>query len=142
MLTIISNRRESTMRAVLLIASLVAIGCGPGSSGSHQPIYTCIHGNSGIILLDWTIKGQPPSTMSCSGLTKITLDLRTDDCGEVEIDPIPCTLDKFLYEELPEGGGEVILYGIASDGSVKASGMARVTLGTTQPAAPTPVSMN
>ncbi len=130
------------MRAVLLIASLVAIGCGSGVNPGHQPIVACIHGNNGIILLDWTIKGKPASTMSCSGLAKLTLYLQTDDCGEVEIDPVPCTLDKFRYDGLPEGGAEVVLYGIASDGSVQVTGMARDTLGTTLPMTPTPIALD
>ncbi len=104
--------------------------------------FGCAEPSDGIILLDWTIDGQAPGLTSCSGIAKLSLFLDNQFCGEVEIDPVPCTLDKFRYDTLPEGPAQVTLQGFDSHGVIKVQGTAMVNLTATLPAKPTPVALH
>jgi hypothetical protein len=95
----------------------------------------------GILLIDWTVHGQAASTASCSGVDKITLFLDSQLCGQVEIEPIVCAMDKLRYDELPEGPGEVVLQGTDARGRLVVSGSAMVDLTTAVPSQPTQLAL-
>ena len=128
------------MRAIFACA-LVLAACGSSHVNPGGP-FGCPERSDGIILLDWTVDGQAPSMTSCAGIAKMSLFLDNQFCGEVEIDPVPCALDKFRYDTLPEGPAEVLLQGFDSRGVIKVQGTAMVTLTATLPAKPTPVSLH
>ncbi len=98
--------------------------------------------STGILLLDWTVHGRPAGTASCTGVAKLTLYLTSQLCGDVEIDPIPCALDRFRYDELPLGPAEVVLQGVDVHGALQVSGSAALDLTPTVPAKPTPVTLD
>jgi hypothetical protein len=131
------------MRA-LITCALVLCGCGSGSRSTvgSFPTGICPNGEQGILLIDWTVRGSLPSTMSCSGISKITLYLDNPLCGEVQIDPIACALDKFRYDDMPEGQAELVLQGVDANGVLQLSGSATVTLTGTLPAKPTTVALH
>jgi hypothetical protein len=120
------------------VATLVlsASACGPPQE-HVSGIQACWRGNDGIILLAWTIRGSAPSSASCSSADHITLTLATDGCGTVEIDPIPCTLDKFRYDHLPQGNAIVSLAAVDARDVALFSGSAPVDLSPQLPSTPT-----
>ena len=130
------------MRASIACALLLIAGCNAGSrpSGGGGG-FACPTGMNGILLIDWTVHGSLPSTQSCSGIANITLFLDNPLCGDIQIEPIACALDKFRYDEMPEGDAEVTLRGVDTQGKVMLMGSAPITLTKTLPAKPTTVPL-
>ena len=93
------------------------------------------------MLVDWTVHGSLPSTQSCGGIANLTLFLDNPLCGDIQIEPIACALDKFRYDEMPEGDAEVTLRGVDTQGKVMLMGSAPITLTKTLPAKPTTVPL-
>jgi hypothetical protein len=130
------------MACALVACAAVAVGCssntravGGGITQGYCP------GGNGVLLIDWTVHGSLPSTQSCSGIANITLFLDNPLCGEIQIDPISCALDKFRYDKMPEGQAEVTLQGVDMYGAVKLSGSAPLNLTNELPAKPTTVPL-
>jgi hypothetical protein len=96
---------------------------------------------NGILLIDWTVRGAAPGMQSCSGISKLSLFLDFQLCGEVEIDPISCTLDKFRYDDMPVGQAQVTLQGFDKNGVLTIGGSALLNVTPTLPAKPTTVAL-
>jgi hypothetical protein len=133
---------RASIACALVACAVVAVGCGSNTRavGGGIPQGYCPGGN-GILLIDWTVHGSRPSMTSCSGIANLTLFLNNPLCGEVQIDPISCELDKFRYDELPLGQAEVTLQGVDATGVIKVSGSAPLTLTTDLPAKATTVAL-
>jgi hypothetical protein len=108
--------------------------CGPPDTGSgtQGPL------GDGRLLIAWTIGGQPASATACAGIDHLTLALFADTYGEVDIEPVPCSLTKFRYDALPEGSGVVRLDAIDASGCYVGSGASYITVSPTLPASPDP----
>ena len=129
------------MRVLVACASLWLVACGSSPRiGGGGGIAGCPAMN-GILLIDWTVRGQAASTASCAGVANITLYLDSQQCGQVSIEPIECAMDKLRYDHLPEGPGEVLLQGSNVRGAPVVSGSAMVNLTATLPAQPTTVPL-
>jgi hypothetical protein len=125
----------------LFVAALAA--CGGGTGYRVGPIagdgrYAC-PGQSGILSLAWTVSGSVPSTEACAGVDHLELTLAPDACQGVLIEPIPCALDRFRYDHLPEGPATVQLQSVG--GTRRIGGSARVDLSPAVPAVPTPLDL-
>jgi hypothetical protein len=126
--------------AILTLLAGTLIGCGGRPTGDGGPCY-CPAGNGGILSLRWTLNGGPPSTQNCMPYDHLLLSLRNDRCCEIQIEPIPCTQDHWQYQTLPQGPATVTLDAVNALGQTVLSGSARVTLGITLPATPTPIDL-
>ncbi len=126
--------------ALFVIFMTTAAGCG---SPAHPVIGAgCRTASDGILSLAWTVRSQVPSAASCATISHLDLYLTPDQCtGSVEISPVDCTLDRFRYDNLPEGGALVELEAVGPSGALVAQGTARVTLGPQVPATPDPLDL-
>ncbi len=82
--------------------------------------------------------GAPPSTASCARVDHLQLTLAYSDGSGVDIAPIPCTLTRFRYDNLPEGDATVEIDALDGSGCPVATGQAALHLAPTIPAAPSP----
>ena len=127
--------RALRLTIVLLGIGGIGAGCGDdGSSGAH-----C---GPGILLLSWTIKGQPPTAdQGCRGVDTLGVELHSD-CSVVTVDPIPCINGaRWEYDQLPGGENFVILSALDSKQNVLAQGTVMTTLDATVPAMPVPIDL-
>jgi hypothetical protein len=116
-----------------LVGLAIGAGCGgltPSASQSYVP-------GQGIVLLDWTIGGQPPSATACAGVDHLDLHVNIGS-GGVIIEPIPCTLTRLRYDHLPDGPGTVDVNAYDATGCIVSAGSADIVIGDTVPAAPSP----
>jgi hypothetical protein len=133
--------RAARKSAALLVAALVA-GCGSGTGhGGGGGFSACPAGMNGILFIDWTVRGAAPGMTSCDGIVKLTLFLDNQLCGEVQIDPISCALDRFRYDQLPLGPAMVTLQGYDARDVLQIAGSGPVTLTAMLPAAPTTIAL-
>src|SRR4051812_19520790 len=94
-------------------ALLTLFACSDGYSEYDQrppPDYT--GPSNGRFLIDWTIGGLPASADACSGVDHLVLALYSDDGRDITIEPIPCSLTRMRYDQLPDGPGTLRLDGI------------------------------
>lgn len=118
-----------------LAIALTTIGCG-GGGGNHG----CPPGH-GIVLLSWTVRGQPAGADSCKAIDHLLLQLQTS-CGTVEIEPIPCIQGAhWEYDNLPEGDAGAVLQALDARAAVTLIGSAVTHLSVVKPSAPTPIDL-
>jgi hypothetical protein len=135
---LVDPRSTTLMRAMrnLMLLVILAAGCGsaPGFGNPHvvENGGGCSGAQEGIIVLAWTIRGAAPTATTCTGM--LSLDLEFADCG-VTIEPIPCALDHWRYDHLPEGVATATL---SSSG---VSGTATVDLSSSVPSSPTAIDL-
>ena len=123
----------------MLVSVAGAAGCGstsgPGSGGNGAG------GNQGIVWLSWTVKGAAVSDAACMGIDHLTLTMQTE-AGDLEIEPIPCLRGLgWEYDGLPEGFSVVVLDAFDAQGMNTLEGVTNVTLTSSKPASPAPVSL-
>jgi hypothetical protein len=121
---------KTTLPAILFLSAVA--GCGGGGGTRATFGIGCRGGQDGILLLSWSL--------ACTRVDHMALDLSSQGCG-VEIEPIPCKLDRFRYDHLPEGPGIVTIVAVDADGYTLQSGSAMVDLTTALPPSPTPVTL-
>lgn len=126
----------------MLALALALAGCGdaPGYTLTHNG-GGCSQPSDGILSLSWTLRGAAATATSCAGIDHLEVDMTAGNCG-VTISPVPCALDKWRYDELPDGPATVTLTAVDGHGNAVESGSAQLTLGTTPPATPVPVALN
>ena len=123
----------------LLVAVVTLAGCGlPGPTSSTR---RCRAPSDGIVSLSWTINAAPPDTISCAGIDQLEMRLDVAGC-EAHIAPVPCAIDKWRYDGLPEGSGSVELVAYDAGGRSLGSGRALIEVGPTLPAAPTRIDIS
>jgi hypothetical protein len=142
MLRSIARHRFQSLLTTLAAAGFFAACGGGASSGGPQPVRTepCLQAQDGILSLSWTVDGQAPTSSACAGIDHLELFLSTSGC-DVEISPVPCTLDRFRYDQLPDGPAAVMLDAVDGNGRAVGSGTAQVDLTATVPAAPVPLAI-
>lgn len=126
------------MRALGLAILLLVAGCGSGGNGNGGQSQC----PDSIVLLSWTIKGQPPTAdQGCRGVSSLAVELRSD-CNDVSIEPIPCINGaRWQYNELPGGSNFVILDALDNNQRVIGEGTAMITLDANVPATPTAIDL-
>jgi hypothetical protein len=123
------------VRTSLLVIVVTLAACGEPtlhSSGFNH----CNVPQDGILLLQWTVHGAPPSATSCAGIDHLVLDFETESCGSGTIEPVPCTLTKFRYDDLPEGQAAITLTAVDAQGNPVARGSTQFDLEPNASAAP------
>jgi hypothetical protein len=118
----------------LLLLALLA-GCDSGNVLLARHHGTCNTPGDGVLLLAWTIRGAAPSTASCAGIDHLTVDVENAQCG-VTIEPVPCGLDRWRYDNLYEGPVTVVVSALNSNGLTVASGSTAVDLTSSVPGSP------
>src|SRR5579883_1415903 len=108
-------------------------GAQPQAQSNGAPV-----AGDGKLFIDWTLGGAPPSTASCARVDHLQLTLAYSDGSGVDIAPIPCTLTRFRYDNLPEGDATVEIDALDGSGCPVATGQAALHLAPTIPAAPSP----
>lgn len=136
------------MRPVLRLAARLAVplllgaGCslqdGPAVPSENDPPINPAPLGPGRIFIAWTIDGRAPDPAMCEAIDQLALKLAYPGRGAVTIKPIPCVLDRFRYDGLYVGDAELTLTGFDAKGCVLTTGAATTTVGTTQPATPSP----
>jgi hypothetical protein len=133
--------RTASLAAAALAIGLGACGdlTGPGgappSAGPSAPI------GDAKVLIDWTLGGAAPSAAGCAAVDHLQLVL-VSDVDQVGIAPIPCTLTRFRYDNLPGGANTVQLFALDAAGCQLAqSPPVSVTLSATLPATPTRLAL-
>jgi hypothetical protein len=124
--------------AALAMGGLAA-GCwndpGPTAEGTNgAPAPT----GAGRISIAWTLGGQPASSASCAGVDHLILELQYNGGGGVEISPIPCTIGRLRYDQLPEGAADLILSAVDASGCETWRGQSTLTVAADLPASPAP----
>src|SRR5689334_19621348 len=124
-------------RALLLLPLLIGCGIDGGSTLVR-------HGHcgslDGVISLSWTLQGQVPSATSCQGIDHLSIDINDGTCGAT-ISPVPCALDKWLYQNLPVGNTTVTIEALDRGGITVAGATQVVPLSSTIPDFPTPIDL-
>ncbi len=117
---------------------LLALGAGsctitpPSSEGC----------DTGVLYISWTIDGKPPSATSCAGIDHLTVTI-DGSCDKVSIAPVPCTLDKFEYDDLPSGSDTIEIVGVDSTGATNVVGsQSGVDLSSAAPPSPVPIPLS
>ena len=125
-----------SLAAVALLA--VGAGCfGDLASPSSGPPPERSTGE-GKILIRWTVAGKPASADACAGIDHLSLAL-VGVTAESRIEPIPCSLDRFRFDRLPEGQTSLRLRALDGKSCVLAEARALVDIGRTLPLEPSPV---
>jgi len=113
---------------------LTLAACG---GATHGPVFNgCQAPSDGILLLRWTIRGAAPSAVTCAGVDHLVLSLDTPSCGGATIEPVPCALDKFRYDNLPRGPADIALAAVDAAGNLLSSGQTTANLSTSSSAPP------
>ncbi len=124
--------------------SLVLLGlfaCGDVGGGSILTRHgQCDTAFGGVVLLSWTIRGAAPSAASCQGIDHLSIDIENGACA-VTISPVPCALDKWRYDNLPEGSVTATVSAVGPTGATVASGATVVSLTATVPTSPAPINL-
>jgi hypothetical protein len=125
---------------LLLSSTLALSGClFDTGGGSYYDDPDPEPRGEGKIFISWTIGGQLPSPTSCTGIDHIRLQLETYNGAVVGISPIPCTLDRFRFDHMPEGAGVIRLIAVDAKKCEVARGRSSITITQTQPMTPSPV---
>jgi hypothetical protein len=93
--------------------------CGPPHG---QPFQSCDVPADGILLLRWTVRGAAPSAASCAGVDHLVVSVSTQACGGASIEPVPCALDKFRYDNFPRGAADVAVTAVDAHDATLLSG--------------------
>jgi hypothetical protein len=122
-------------RGFVLLTLLVVAGCGENTYSSW-----CKGG--GVVVLSWTIRGQPPTAdQGCAGVARMVTVL-SSNCNQVEIEPIPCISgERWRYDGLPQGTNYVTVIALDQRQREMARGNVTVDLEPTVPADATPVDL-
>src|SRR5437870_9382918 len=124
------------------LAFLLLAGCGGATMAFGDPMLTrrgsgC-SATEGIVLLGWTLRSAAPSAASCQGIDHLSVDIDAGGCGAT-IAPVPCTLDRWRYDHLPEGSIIATVNALDASGRTVASGSAQLTLTTSVPSSPSKI---
>lgn len=127
-------------RWLLAGLALLAVGAGCfGDLASPQPGPAPQRATGeGKILVRWTVAGKPASAEVCAGIDHLSLTL-VGVTTEARIEPIPCGLDRFRFDRLPEGPASLRLRALDAKSCVLAEARAAVDIGRTLPLEPSPV---
>jgi len=134
------------MRTGVLLALMLVSACGAvGSPGFGNPSVSrrgdgCDGPQDGVLVLAWTVRGATPAAASCSGIDHLEVDLSSAAC-DVSIEPIPCALTHWRYDNLPDGDDQITLNAFDARGNVVASGVVEVSLTSAVPS-PAPIDLN
>jgi hypothetical protein len=127
-----------------VLVVLFLAGCGAPGFGS--PMLTrrggsaCGENPDGIVLLGWTIRGAAPTATSCQGIDHLSVDIDAGGCGAT-IAPVPCALDRWRYDNLPEGSVVATVSALDSNGRTVATGSAQLNLTASVPASPAAIDL-
>jgi hypothetical protein len=132
----------TTICLMRTLAILFLAGCG--APGFGDPMLTRRGSGcgtpDGIVLLGWTIRGATPSSASCNGIDHLSIDIDAGGCGAT-IAPVPCALDRWRYDNLPNGSIIATVNALDANGRVVASGSTQLNLGSSAPSSPAPVDL-
>jgi hypothetical protein len=134
---------------ILMLGAVILFplaGCG---QSTNDPVVVgggCNIATTGKLLLLWTVRGQPATATSCSGIASLDLVMTPDGCGggNYEIEPIePCARNgvAWRYDNLPVGASTLSLAARDAAGHDILAGTARVTLTPSLPADPAPIDL-
>jgi len=129
---------------ILLGMVLGGAGCGDLSPGFGNPSVSrrgdgCDGAQDGVLVLAWTIRGAAPTAASCAGIDHLEVDLSSAACN-VGIEPIPCALDHWRYDHLPDGDDQISVTALDGDGNPTAAGVVEVSLNSSVPS-PAPIDL-
>jgi hypothetical protein len=120
---------------------ILLLGCGAPFGSSHLTRHgTCGTPTDGIVSLAWTIRSAAPSTQSCSSIDHMSIQIENGSCGAT-IEPVPCALDRWRYDGMPEGPVDITVTALDRNNNVVASGSLSLQLSTAAPAAPSPLDL-
>ena len=137
-------RQIQTLLVALGVALIGAAGCGPDVGGPDQLVDGTMHSGpngSGKILLAWTVGGNAPSMDACTGVDHLVLRLDNDRGAVVEIEPIPCTLTRFRYDNLPVGNSVIRMVGVDVRNCEVTSGATSLRVTDVLPTSPNALSL-
>ena len=127
-----------------VLLCLLLAGCGGSTTAFGDPMLTRRGGGcgatEGIVLLGWTIRGAAPSSTSCQGIDHLSVDIDAGGCGAT-IAPVPCALDRWRYDHMPEGSIVATVNALSASGGIVASGSAQLNLTTAVPSSPAPIDL-
>jgi hypothetical protein len=118
----------------LLLLGLLA-GCDSGNVLLARHHGSCSTLSDGVLSLAWTIRGAAPTATSCAGIDRLSVDVENTQCG-VTIEPVPCALDHWRYDNLYEGPVTAVVSAIGTNGLTIASGSVDTQLTSVVPASP------
>lgn len=109
-------------------------GCGAGSLDNQNE-------RAGKILIAWTLNGVPASTDACNGVDHVDMTFQDSYGSLLTVSPIPCTLTRFRYENLPLGNAALRIraYRGGGENCPLGEGIVRLRVSDTPPDAPSPV---
>jgi hypothetical protein len=115
-----------------------------GGSNQTAAVAGCSTVEDAILSITWSFAdssdGGMPNAIACQHIDHVEVSLSTG-CGSLTIAPVPCTLDKFRYDHLPEGPATVGVRAIDDFGHPAGMGSAPVDLGRTPPPVPVGVTL-
>lgn len=122
--------------AALACLSLGVLGLGGCGAGSYYP-----EQRPGVIVIAWTVNGLPASPDACAGVDHMDMTFQDSSGALVTVSPIPCTLDRFRYENLPLGSAALRIraYRGGGDNCPLGEGIVRLRVSETPPETPSPV---
>jgi hypothetical protein len=122
--------------AALAFFSLGGLGSGGCGAGSYYP-----EQRSGKIVIAWTVNGLPASTDACAGVDHMDMTFQDSSGAQLTVSPIPCTLTRFRYENLPLGNAALRIraYRGSGDSCPLGEGIVRLRVTETPPETPSPV---
>lgn len=87
---------------------------------------------SGVLFINWTFAGKPPSAATCAGVDHLTVDISPDDyrCNGLSISPVICDLTRFRYDNVPAGIAHVDLTSYDNNGVPMSQGSTPTLLDT------------
>jgi hypothetical protein len=124
----------------LLLLIPVLYGCDFGGPTSMLVRHGDCGLIDGVLSLAWTIRGATPSAASCQGIDHLSVDIDNDLCGAT-ISPVPCVLDKWRYDNMPEGSVNIAISALDRSGATVAAGYTVVDLGPAPPPSPAPINL-
>jgi hypothetical protein len=134
-----------SMRTWVLLGLAVCGGCGNiAAPGFGNPSISrrgsgCDGPQDAVLVLAWTLRGAAPTATSCSGIDHLEVDLASAAC-DVSIEPVPCALAHWRYDNLPGGDDQVTVNALDANGNLTASGVVDVSLSSSVPS-PAPIDL-
>ncbi|MGZ3427581.1 MAG: hypothetical protein ACXVCV_13075, partial [Polyangia bacterium] len=125
-------RGHAPLALLIACAAGSLAGCGSKTSRPMQ---------DGILWVSWTVRGQPVSNRSCTGIDHMSLTMDTAS-GALTIEPIPCLRGLgWEYDGLPEGNNFVIIDAYDTRGLITLEGASTVAVAATRAAMPAPIDL-